>query len=91
MERLLLEELKKWQNKADRRPLILRGARQVGTTWLLKEFGRLCFKEVCYINIEQIDSLESVFSGTIHPEDIINQLSVYHGNRIQEQYANYLR
>ena len=83
MERLLLEELKKWQNKADRRPLILRGARQVGKTWLLKEFGRLCFRNVCYINFEQIDSLESVFSGTIHPEDIINQLSVYHGKRIQ--------
>lgn len=83
MERLLLEELKKWQNKADRKPLILRGARQVGKTWLLKEFGRLCFRDVCYINFEQIDSLESVFSGTIHPEDIINQLSVYHGKRIQ--------
>ena len=83
MERLLLEELKRWQNKADRKPLILRGARQVGKTWLLKEFGRLCFKDVCYVNCEQTDSLESVFSGTINPKNIINQLSVYHGKHIQ--------
>ena len=82
MERLLIEELKKWQNKTDRKPLILRGARQVGKTWLLKEFGKICFKDVCYINFEQVDSLESVFSGTLNPEDIINQLSVFHGKRI---------
>ena len=83
MERLLIEELKKWQNKTDRKPLILRGARQVGKTWLLKEFGKICFKDVCYINFEQVDSLESVFSGTLNPEEIINQLSVFHGKRIQ--------
>ena len=83
MERLLIEELKKWQNKTDRKPLILRGARQVGKTWLLKEFGKICFKDICYINFEQIDSLESVFSGTLNPEEIINQLSVFHGKRIQ--------
>ena len=82
MERLLIEELKKWQNKTDRKPLILRGARQVGKTWLLKEFGKICFKDVCYINFEQVASLESVFSGTLNPEDIINQLSVFHGKRI---------
>ena len=83
MERLLIEELKKWQNKTDRKPLILRGARQVGKTWLLKEFGKICFKDVCYINFEQVGSLESVFSGTLNPEEIINQLSVFHGKRIQ--------
>lgn len=82
MERLLLEELRKWQQKADRKPLILRGARQVGKTWLLKEFGKLCFKDVCYINFEQTDLLEHIFSGTLNPEDIINQLSIIHGKRI---------
>lgn len=82
MERLLLEELRKWQQKADRKPLILRGARQVGKTWLLKEFGKLCFKDVCYINFEQTDLLEHIFSGTLNPEDIVNQLSIIHGKRI---------
>ena len=46
MERLLIEELKKWQNKTDRKPLILRGARQVGETWLLQEFGMICVNDV---------------------------------------------
>ena len=43
MERTLIEELKIWMDKRNRKPLILRGARQVGKTWLLKEFGRICF------------------------------------------------
>ena len=40
MERLLIDELHKWKDKSDRKPLILRGARQVGKTWLLKDFGK---------------------------------------------------
>ena len=53
MERLLIDELHKWKDKSDRKPLILRGARQVGKTWLLKDFGKKYFKDVCYINFEQ--------------------------------------
>lgn len=82
MKRLLIEQLKTWHKKADRLPLILRGARQVGKTWLLKEFGRTCFKNVCYVNFEQSDSLVNVFAGELSPERIINQLSVYCGFRI---------
>ena len=47
MERVLIDELHKWKNKSDRKPLILRGARQVGKTWLLKDFGKKFFKDVC--------------------------------------------
>ena len=77
MERLLLEELKKWKEKADRKPLILRGARQVGKTWLLKDFGKKCFKDVCYVNFEQKDILGNIFGGSLIPQRIIEQLSVY--------------
>ena len=82
MERLLLEELRKWKEKADRKPLILRGARQVGKTWLLKDFGAKCFKEVCYVNFEQKDMLGDLFKGTLSPHHIIDQLSVYYGRKI---------
>jgi len=82
MDRLLLEDLKRWKNKADRKPLILRGARQVGKTWLLKEFGSKCFEDVCYINFEQKDLLEAIFAGSLSPKRIIDQLSVFHGRRI---------
>lgn len=85
MDRLLLEELKKWKDKKDRKPLILRGARQVGKTWLLKDFGAKCFKDVCYINFEQKDLLGKIFEGTLSPQRIISQLSVYHGKKIDPQ------
>jgi predicted AAA+ superfamily ATPase len=47
MQRELFNELKIWKSKKNRLPLILKGARQVGKTWLLKKFGEECFKDVC--------------------------------------------
>lgn len=85
MERLLIEELKKWKEKAGRKPLILRGARQVGKTWLLKDFGKRFFKNVCYINFEQKDILGNIFGGTLSPSRIIEQLSVYAGQIINPE------
>lgn len=82
MERLLINELQKWKEKSDRKPLILRGARQVGKTWLLKDFGKKSFKDVCYINFEQKEVLGAIFEGTLSPKRIIEQLSVYSGKKI---------
>lgn len=82
MERTLIEELHNWKDKSDRKPLILRGARQVGKTWLLKDFGKRFFKEICYINFEQKDVLGAIFEGTLSPKRIIEQLSVYSGKKI---------
>ena len=50
MERFALEELKKWKENPDRKPLVLMGARQVGKTWLMREFGRLFYKNVAYVS-----------------------------------------
>lgn len=85
MERLLLEDLRRWREKSDRKPLILRGARQVGKTWLLKDFGKKCFDDICYVNFEQKDVLASIFEGTLSPQRIIEQLSLYHGKKILPQ------
>ncbi|WP_373172156.1 ATP-binding protein [Prevotella merdae] len=82
MERILINELQKWKEKSDRKPLILRGARQVGKTWLLKDFGKKSFKDVCYINFEQKEVLGAIFEGTLSPKRIIEQLSVYSGKKI---------
>ncbi len=82
MERLLISQLLKWKDAPDRKPLILEGARQVGKTWLLKEFGKRYFKDVCYINFEQSDRLKGVFDGDLNPQRIIEQLSVYQGKMI---------
>ena len=87
MERLLMEELKVWKNRTDRKPLILRGARQVGKTWLLKDFGKKAFDDVCYINFERSSGLGSLFDGTIQPARIIEQLSLLHGKKIEPQHT----
>ena len=85
MERLLMEELKVWKDRTDRKPLILRGARQVGKTWLLKDFGKKAFDDVCYINFERSSGLGSLFDGTIQPARIVEQLSLLHGKKIEPQ------
>ena len=52
MKRFALEKLIEWKDKQNRKPLIIRGARQVGKTWLMKEFGRICFEKVAYVNFD---------------------------------------
>lgn len=85
MERLLISQLLKWKENHSRKPLVLEGARQVGKTWLLKEFGRKYFKDVCYINFEQNDVLGEVFAGDLSPQRIIEQLSIYNGKLIEPE------
>ena len=75
MERLLIHQLLKWKESTHRKPLVLEGARQVGKTWLLREFGKKYFKDVCYINFEQKDRLESIFAGDLSPQFIMESQS----------------
>lgn len=82
MYRLAMEKLKKWKDSRDRLPLILMGARQVGKTWLMREFGKTCFEDVCYINFESPGSVADIFEGTIVPLRIIELLGAYHGKKI---------
>ncbi len=85
MERTLITQLLKWKNSPDRKPLVLEGARQVGKTWLLKEFGKKYFKDICYINFEQSDTLAGVFAGELSPQRIVEQLSIYNGKLIKPE------
>ena len=52
MERKVFAELLRWKDRAGRKPLLLLGVRQVGKTWLMKEFGRRCFDNVAYVNCD---------------------------------------
>ena len=85
MYRKVIEDLKKWKNKKDRLPLILRGARQVGKTWILQEFGKECFEDVLYINFENAGSIADLFEENIDPKRIIEYLSAYHHKKIEPQ------
>ena len=85
VERLLLEDLIAWKGRKNRLPLILKGARQVGKTWLLNEFGRVAFDDVLYINFENAPGLKESFDGDISPQRILDLLGALHGRKIQPQ------
>ena len=61
MKRLKIKELEKWKESDRRKPLVLEGARQVGKTWLVKEFARLNYKKLAYVNFEEMKVLQSLF------------------------------
>ena len=83
MERKLMSELIKWKAKSNRKPLLLEGARQVGKTYLLKEFGKRCFKNVAYINFQNPSTdLIDLFNGSIEPKRIILLLELRLGMKI---------
>ena len=65
MQRLAMEELCGWKNKKNRKPLIIHGARQVGKTWLMKEFGRQFFENVVYINFDNNERMKHVLKWTM--------------------------
>jgi predicted AAA+ superfamily ATPase len=77
MQRLLFDRLIEWKNKKDRKPLILKGVRQCGKTYLLNEFGRLHYKDVGYFNFEGNDALRERFEQDLNVERIITELGVF--------------
>ena len=82
MYRTGLEELRAWRKKKDRLPLILRGARQVGKSWLVEEFGRLDFKNIVKVNFEKTPSVSTVFNEDISPKRIIRFLEISTNEKI---------
>ena len=83
MKRNAMEELKKWQADSERKPMVLRGARQVGKTWLMKEFGQNCYDNFVYFNFDEEDELKSIFETNKNPARIIELLSMISGSKIQ--------
>ena len=71
MERELMKNLIEWKNSSRRKPLLLKGARQVGKTWLATEFGKRGFKKTAYINFDQNQTIHSVFDGDLNPDRLI--------------------
>lgn len=82
MQRFITEKLINWKNSKDRKPLILKGARQVGKTYILKEFGVNNYDNVAYFNFDHDDGLAELFLNTKDPKRIIEQLSLANGKKI---------
>jgi hypothetical protein len=82
MKRNAIQDLITWKSSVDRKPLVLKGARQVGKTWLMKEFGRQYYKNYVYFNFDEEDELKSIFEANKNPLRIIELLSMICGQKI---------
>lgn len=83
MKRLIMEKLIDWKNNKYRKPLILRGARQVGKTYIIKEFGKENYENIAYFNFDHDEDLYNLFENTKDPHRIIEQLTFIHGEGIK--------
>jgi predicted AAA+ superfamily ATPase len=82
MRRFALETLSKWKAKPGHKPIIIRGARQVGKTWLMKEFGRREYKKTAYILFEKNPRIQELFSGDMDVRRIVMGLELETGEKI---------
>ncbi len=83
MRRYIKEQLLEWKNRKDRKPLILKGARQVGKTYILKEFGEEEYENVAYFNFDHDETLKDLFKSTKDPRRILDQLTFVVGKAIK--------
>ncbi len=83
MERLLIADLMKWKENPNRKPLILKGVRQCGKTFLLKAFGERCYKNYAYFNFEENEALKNVFEKDYNVDRILFELGLFAGKTIE--------
>ena len=82
MKRFIFDELLKWKESKYRKPLILKGARQIGKTYILKKFGEENYEGVAYFNFDHDEDLQNIFVNTKSPKRILEQLSFIYGKAI---------
>lgn len=82
MYRVAIEKLLKWKKSKRRKPLIIEGARQVGKTWLMQEFGRKAYKNTVYINFDSNSSMTELFASDLNTDRLIMGLELYAGHKI---------
>ena len=82
MQRHSLRDLVAWKNRPNRKPILLQGARQVGKTWLMQEFGRTSYANTAYINFDSNERMEILFSGNLDIDRLINSLQIEANTKI---------
>lgn len=85
LKRNAISELIKWKDSFERKPMVLKGARQVGKTWLMKEFGRNYYENFVYFNFDEEDELKSIFKNNKNPHRIIELLSMICVEKIKRE------
>lgn len=82
MERLVLKKLQNWKDSPYRKPLVLKGVRQVGKTWILKEFGKRFYENTAYFNFDENEEYRQFFETTKDVDRILQNLTMASGQRI---------
>lgn len=82
MYRTAIEKLLKWKQNKHRKPMIIEGARQVGKTWLMKEFGQQAYADTVYINFDSNPRMAELFASDLDTERLIMGLELYAGHKI---------
>lgn len=85
MYRSAMEALLLWKNRNNKKPLIIQGARQVGKTWIMKEFGRTAYSETVYINFDNNNQMQMLFDGDLDIERIMTGIELYSGHKINPE------
>lgn len=85
MKRHLINEMIVWKNSKNRKPLIIQGARQVGKTWLMREFGKQEFENVIYLNFESSSRLRDLFTADFNIERIITVIEIETNQKINPE------
>ena len=85
MKRNAMAALQQWKESKHRKPLVLRGARQVGKTWLMKEFGRTAYEDFVYFNFDEDEALKSIFETNKDPHRIVELLSLIVNRKIEPE------
>lgn len=85
MYRTAIEQLYRWKESKHRKPLIIKGARQVGKTWLMKEFGRKAYPDTIYINFDSNSRMAELFSADLNPDRLILGIELYAGKKIDPE------
>lgn len=79
---LFQQESKYWEQSPRRKPLVLRGARQVGKTWLMKEFGNQCYEKTFYFSFDKEEDLKTIFASNKDPFRIVELLGIIRNDKI---------
>ena len=85
MYRVAIEKLYKWKESKHRKPLIIEGARQVGKTWLMKEFASKAYENTVYINFDSNSRMAELFASDLNTDRLIMGLELYAGHKIKAE------
>ena len=91
IERDIIDAFKQWKDSPDRKPILLKGARQIGKTWAMETFGKECFNYCVKFDFDRQHELKSVFQTTKSPDRLVKELTLYCEQPIVLRHSRYFQ